>query len=209
VPIEIPSGLTPELVPLSWLIGEWEGRGRLGAGEGDDEHFVQHVEFAHSGFPYLKYTAESWLADEDGKRIRPLATEAGYWQLDRPVQDADGGPGLRPPDIVPAYTSADEVESLRNSSDGFDITVTIVHPGSIAELYYGQIRGPQIQLSTDAVLRGAHARDYKAATRIFGLVNSDLFWRWDVAAGGEPLAPHASAILHRVSRPESGRAPAE
>ncbi|MDQ4488716.1 FABP family protein [Sinomonas sp. ASV486] len=209
MPIEIPSGLTPELVPLSWLIGEWEGRGRLGAGEGEDPHFIQRMVFVDAGFPYLQYTAESWLADEDGNRIRPLATEMGYWQIDRPLQDADGGPGLAPPDIVPTYTSAEAVESLRNSQDGFDITATIVHPGSIAELYYGQIKGPQIHLSTDAVLRGAHARDYKAATRIFGLVNSDLFWRWDVAAAGAPLAPHASAILRRLSGPRSAQAPSE
>ena len=32
MPIESPTDLTPELVPLSWLIGEWEGRGRLGIG---------------------------------------------------------------------------------------------------------------------------------------------------------------------------------
>jgi hypothetical protein len=209
VPIEIPSGLTPELVPLSWLIGEWEGLGRLGAGEAGDEHFVQRVVFAHNGFPYLQYTADSWLSDENGNRLRPLSTETGFWQIDRPLQDADGGPGLTPADIVPAYKSADEVESLRNSQDGFDITVSILHPGSIAELYYGQIKGPQIQLSTDAVLRGAHSRDYKAATRIFGLVNGDLFWRWDVAVGDSPLAPHASAILHRTSAPASEQPPTE
>ncbi|GAB4099378.1 FABP family protein [Sinomonas halotolerans] len=198
MPIEIPSGLTPELVPLSWLIGEWEGSGRLGAGEADDEHFVQRVVFAHNGFPYLTYTAESWLADEHGNRLRPLSSEMGFWQIDRPLHDADGGPGLVPADIVPAYKSAEEVEALRNGQDGFDIAVTILQPGGIAELYYGQIKGPQIQLATDAVLRGAHSRDYKSATRILGLVNGSLFWRWDVAVGDAPLAPHASAILSRV-----------
>ena len=202
MPIEIPTGLTPELVPLSWLIGEWEGQGRLGAGEEGDEHFGQHVTFAHHGFPYLEYTAESWLCDESGIRLRPLSVETGFWQLDRPLQDADGGPGLTPADIVPAYKSADEVERLRNGEGGFDIAVTILHPGGIAELYYGQIRGPQIQISTDAVMRGANSHDYSAATRIFGLVNGDLFWRWDVASGGTPLAPHASAILKRKAQPE-------
>lgn len=202
MPIEIPTGLTPELVPLSWLIGEWEGQGRLGPGEEGDEHFGQRVTFHHHGFPYLEYTAESWLTDESGVRLRPLSVETGFWQLDRPLLDADGGPGLTPADIVPAYKSADEVERLRNSDGGFDITVTILHPGGIAELYYGQIRGPQIQLSTDAVMRGANSRNYSAATRIFGLVNGDLFWRWDVASGGTPLAPHASAILKRVAQPE-------
>ena len=45
-------------------------------------------------------------------------------------------------------------------------------------------------------MRGSQSKDYSAATRIFGLVNNDLYWRWDVAAAkGKDLAPHASAIL--------------
>ena len=81
MPIEIPTDLTPELVPLSWLIGEWEGSGRLGAGDEDSEHFLQHVSFTHNGLPYLQYRAESWLTDDDGtscgrSRLRPVS---GRW----------------------------------------------------------------------------------------------------------------------------------
>ncbi|MET1155676.1 heme-binding beta-barrel domain-containing protein [Arthrobacter sp.] len=196
MPIELPTELTPELVPLSWLLGTWEGAGRLGAGEDEDEHFVQKATFTQNGLPYLQYTAESWLTDEDGNRLRPLTVETGFWALDRKLNDADVGPGLVPADIVPALKSADEVEELRNADGGFDITATIVHPGGIAELYYGQIKGPRVQLSTDMVMRGSQSKDYSAATRIFGLVNNDLYWRWDVAAAkGKDLAPHASAIL--------------
>jgi len=204
VPIEIPTDLTPELVPLSWLIGEWEGSGRLGSGDEGSEHFVQHVSFTHNGLPYLQYRAESWLADDDGTRLRPLTVETGFWALERKQLDADGGPGLIPADIVPALKSADEVEALRNKDGGFDISVTIAHPGGISELYYGQIKGPQIQLTTDMVMRGSHSKDYSAATRIFGLVDGNLLWRWDVAAGGsgQPgtgLEAHASAFLKKVS----------
>ncbi|MFY9636375.1 MAG: heme-binding beta-barrel domain-containing protein, partial [Cellulosimicrobium cellulans] len=118
--------------------------------------------------------------------------------------DADGGPGLIPADIVPALKSADEVEALRNKDGGFDISVSIAHPGGISELYYGQIKGPQIQLTTDMVMRGSHSKDYSAATRIFGLVDGNLLWRWDVATGGtgQPgtgLEAHASAFLKKVS----------
>jgi hypothetical protein len=80
--------------------------------------------------------------------------------------------------------------------------VSISHPGGISELYYGQIKGPQIQLTTDMVMRGSHSKDYSAATRIFGLVDGNLLWRWDVATGGEGgkgLEAHASAFLKRVS----------
>jgi hypothetical protein len=49
------------------------------------------------------------------------------------------------------------------------------------------------------VMRGSHSKEYTAATRIFGLVDGNLLWRWDVAANGKALEPHASAFLHRVS----------
>jgi len=196
--IEIPTDLTPELVPLSWLLGTWEGQGRLGSGEADSEHFFQSASFKQYGLPYLQYAAESWLTDENGTKLRPLTVETGFWALDRKLNEADVGPGLVPAEIVPALKSADEVEELRNANGGFDITATIVHPGGIAELYYGQIKGPQIQLATDMVMRGSQSKEYSAATRMFGLVNGDLFWRWDVAASGNELEAHASAILKKV-----------
>ncbi len=196
--IDIPTDLTPELVPLSWLLGTWTGAGRLGAGEADSEYFKQTVTFTSNGLPYLQYFAESWLTDEQGTVLRPLVVETGFWQLDRSLTESDGGPGMSPADMVPALRTADEVEALRNADGGFDIMVNMVHPGGISELYYGSIKGPQIQLSTDAVMRGAGSKDYTAATRIFGLVNGDLFWRWDVAAQGKALDAHASAALRKV-----------
>ncbi|WP_125615324.1 FABP family protein [Specibacter cremeus] len=198
MPIEIPTDLTPELVPLSWLLGTWTGGGRLGTGEGDDAYFTQTATFSTNGLPYLVYRAESWLTDEAGTVLRPLSVETGFWALDRKLNDADGGPGLIPADIVPALTTAEDVEKLRNAAGGFDITATIVHPGGISELYYGSIAGPQIQMSTDAVMRAAGSKPYVAATRIFGLVQGDLLWRWDVAAAGKSLEAHASAALKRV-----------
>ena len=192
MPIEIPTDLTPELVPLSWLIGEWEGRGRLGSGDEDSEHFVQHVSFTHNGLPYLQYRAETWLSDDAGEKLRPLTVETGFWALERKLEEGDGGPGLIPADIVPVLKTADEVEERRNKEGGFDISVSIAHPGGITELYYGQIKGPQIQLRT-------HSKEYTAATRTFGLVDGNLLWRWDVAASGKALEAHASAFLHKVS----------
>lgn len=195
MPIEIPTDLTPELVPLSWLIGTWEGTGRLGEGEGEDAYFVQRVEFAHDGTAYLSYRSESWLSDEQGNKLRPLTTEQGYWSLDRSLQEADGGPGMVPGEIVPALRSADDVEALRAPEGGFNIVVNIAHPRGVCELYYGNINGPRIELATDMVVRGPNSRDFTSATRMYGLVNGQLFWRWDIATGGESLAAHASAAL--------------
>ena len=195
--IEIPTDLTPELVPLSWLIGSWEGTGRLGEGEADDEHFRQRVSFTQHGLPFLEYRSETWITDEQGNTLRPLTVETGFWSLERPMVEADLGPGMVPGDVVPALRSAQDVEELRSDEGGFRIQVNIAHPGAISELYYGVIKGPQIHLATDLVMRGTNAKDYASATRIYGLVNGDLFWRWDVSTGGNDLKAHASAALKK------------
>lgn len=203
---ELPYDLTPELAPLSWLIGSWEGQGRLGDGAEGTEIFYQRVDFTENGLPFLEYRAESWICEEDGTLLRPLTVESGFWQVDRPRRDGDVGPGMVPADVVPAYRSAEDVESLRGEDEAFGLTATITHPGSMSELYYGRIKGPQLQLATDAVLRGSAAGEYHRATRMAGLVNNQLFWRWDTAAAEEhDLEAHASAILDRMPDRSEGR----
>lgn len=197
MPIEIPTDLTPELVPFAWLLGEWEGDGFLGYGDVDQRPFRQHVHFAHHGLPFLEYRAETHLVDDDGLPSRLIAVENGFWQVDRRFEDGDLGPGLLPPDVVPVLRDAEAVEKLRTDSGGFPIVATISRPGGVGELYVGEINGPRIQIGTDAVTRSAGAKEYTAATRMFGLVNGDLFWAWDMAAEGHPLGTHASAELKK------------
>jgi hypothetical protein len=206
VPTELPFDLTPELAPLSWLIGSWEGQGRLGAGDEDSEIFYQRVDFTDHQLPFLEYRAESWLCEEDGTLLRPLTVETGFWALDRERRDGDPGPGMSPGDVVPTLRSAEDVEPYRRQDDSFPITAQITHPGSLTELYYGVIKGPQVQLRTDSVLRGSAAGPYEGGSRILGLVNGQLFWRWDATAGGEEQ-PHASAILDRMPDRTQGKLP--
>jgi hypothetical protein len=196
--IEIPTGLPAELVPLSWLLGVWEGTGVLDYAIG--EHSVQHdfgqrISFSHDNLPYLSYTAHSWLLDE---QQTALAAETGYWRLSRERAAGDPGPGMLPAVGAPPFADAESVESLRNDSGGFDLEVSIVHPDGVSELYLGQIAGPRIDLSTDAVMRTAGAKDYAAATRMYGLVDAHLLWAWDIAALGQDLRTHASARLAKV-----------
>ena len=82
--------------------------------------------------------------------------------------------------------------------DGFGLEVQLVHPTGVNELYLGRVKGPRIDLSTDAVLRSSNAKEYSAATRMYGLVENDLLWAWDVAALGQELRTHASGRLARV-----------
>ena len=200
--IELPVDLPPELVPLSWLIGVWEGSGVIDYKVGDDSvthEFGQRVSFSHDGLPYLNYTSSTWLfpADE-GDEPTALAAETGYWRLARALGQGDPGPGLLPPQGSTRYPDAESVETLRNDAGGFDLEVGIVHPGGVSELYLGQVKGPRIDLVTDAVMRAAGAKEYAAATRLYGLVENHLLWAWDIAALGQDLRTHASARLAKV-----------
>jgi hypothetical protein len=203
--LDIPTDLPADLAPLSWLLGVWEGTGVIDYEAGDRRYageFHHRVSFSHDGGPYLNYSANAWLledADSDGERRRTLlVSEMGYWRLSRPAADADPGPGLLPALADGPERTVDDVEALRNESGGFDIEVTLVHSDGVSELYLGEIKGPRIDLATDAVVRPAGARVYAAASRMYGLVDGHLLWAWDIAALGRELASHASARLARV-----------
>jgi len=196
--IDLDAQLPSELVPLSWLLGVWEGTGVVHYTIGDEtqnHEFGQRLSFSHDGLPYLNYTSYTWLLDDN---LTPLVTESGYWRLSRPASDGDPGPAMLPATGKPPYPDAESVESLRNDAGGFDIEVSLVHPGGVSELYLGQVKGPRIDLATDAVMRTVMAKEYVAATRIYGLVEGHLLWAWDIAALGQDLRTHSSGRLARV-----------
>jgi len=196
--IDLDTTLPPELVPLSWLLGVWEGTGVVNYTVGEEtrnHEFGQRVSFSHDGLPYLNYTSYTWLLDDN---LTPLVTETGYWRLSRPAADSDPGPAMLPATGPSPYPNADAVEKLRNENGGFDIEVSLVHPTGINELYLGQVKGPRIDLATDAVMRTVMAKEYVAATRIYGLVEGHLLWAWDIAALGQDLRTHSSGRLARV-----------
>lgn len=196
--IEINADVPAELAPLSWLLGVWEGTGIVNykVDDGTRElEFGQRISFSHDGLPYLNYTSYTWMLDDAST---PHITETGYWRLSRPAANGDPGPGMLPGVGERPFTTATAVETLRNANDGFDIEVSLVHPNGVSELYLGQVKGPRIDLVTDAVMRSASAKEYAAATRIYGLVDSHLLWAWDIAALGQDLRTHASGRLARV-----------
>jgi len=198
--IELPEGLAPELVPLSWLVGVWEGTGVVEYPVGDDDEvrnyeFGQRVSFSHDGLPYLNYSSTTWLLDDEHT---PLAAEMGYWRIDRPTEPGDRGPAMLLGEGPTPFSTVESVEALRNTTDGFDVEAAIIHPTGVNELYVGRVLKGRIDLSTDAVLRSPNAKDYSAATRLYGLVEGKLFWAWDIAALGRELTSHASGQLAKV-----------
>jgi hypothetical protein len=209
--LELPTDLPADLAPLSWLIGVWEGTGVIDYHAGDHHYageFTHRVSFSHDGGPYLNYAASGWFvrpadeADADKEAAAeasvPLVAESGFWRIARPATATDAGPALLPPiEDAPART-VDDVEELRAASGGFPLEVSIAHSDGALELYLGEISGPRIDISTDAIVRGAGGKPYAAATRMYGLVENHLLWAWDIAALGSGLASHASARLARV-----------
>ena len=85
----------------------------------------------------------------------------------------------------------------RPQDDG-GLEVVLAHPTGLVEIYYGQITGTKIEMTTDAVVRTATAKEVNAGTRLYGLIGTDLGWAYDMAAVGQPLQSHVSAQLKRV-----------
>ncbi len=162
--MEITPDLPAPLVPLAWLIGRWEGAGVVGYPTIESANFGQEIEFRHDGRPFLHYRSQAWALDDQGNRVRPLASEVGFW---RPGENGD-------------------------------LEVLLTHPTGYVEIYVGSIEGPRVNLHTDLVARTPTAKEYTAAQRMYGLVESDLMWVMDMAAVGKPMQSHASAQLKRV-----------
>lgn len=155
----------PDLEPIAFLLGRWEGAGVGGYPTIESFNFGQEIEFGHNGKPFLSYVSRTWLLDQDGNRVKPLATESGYW---RPQPDRQ-------------------------------IEVVLAHPTGIVEIYIGEVVFHKIELRTDVVARTGSAKEYTAGHRLYGLVNGNLMWAYEMAAVGHPLTDHMSAELKKVA----------
>ncbi|MGZ4591326.1 MAG: FABP family protein [Actinomycetes bacterium] len=162
--VELRPDLPAELVPLAFLLGTWQGVGVGGYPTIDEFRFGQEVEFSENGKPFLHYISRTWLLDDEGNQVRPLAQETGYW---------------RP-------------------QPGNKLEVLLSHPTGFVEIYVGEVDGAKIELQTDVVARTDTAKPYTAGHRLYGLVNGELLWAFDMAAVDQPLQPHISATLRRV-----------
>jgi hypothetical protein len=112
-----------------------------------------------------------------------LAWDSRTWRLD---DDGERGEPL-----------SRESGYWRPQADGA-LEVVLAHAEGYAEVYLGRVEGPRIDLQTDLVARTESAAEYAAGRRLYGLVEGDLAWAYDVAARGEPMQASMSARLRRV-----------
>ena len=73
----------------------------------------------------------------------------------------------------------------------------LVHHSGFAEVWLGTVEGAKIELTTDAVVRTESAKEVVGGHRLYGLVEGDLLWAYDMAAEGQPLQPHLWGRLVR------------
>ena len=174
---EIPTDLHPDLMPVAWLLGTWQGNGKGEYPTIEAYAFDQEIVFAHDGRSFLHYFSRSWVTNEDGERTAPGALETGFLRLgaDQPPQD-DG-------ETAPA---------------GPHVEMVLAHPTGYAEVWYGAVDGPRLTLATDVVARTSTADDYTAGQRMYGLVEGDLMYAYDVAALDQPMQSHTWGRLARV-----------
>jgi hypothetical protein len=98
----------------------------------------------------------------------------------------------------PELKTREDLETLRNAEGGFDIQVSVLHPGGVAELYDGKIKGARVDLASAHGVAYETAKTYRHSTRLYGLVENALLWVWEIAMPGSELKPHASARLERI-----------
>ncbi|GAA1638233.1 FABP family protein [Georgenia ruanii] len=198
----IPEDLAPECYPLAWLLGRWRGFGMLGYPGVPEHPFVQEIVFDHDGGPYLRSIATIWLSDKDqsGEISQEMtgtqgaatltagqlwSTETSYW---RPV-------AAPVPGVSGNGSGASAAPTPRR--DTTELEVIVADPSGHLSVYVGNVRGPRVDLSTDAVVRTATAAEMSGATRMYGLVQHDLLWAMDLAAFGRELQSYASGRLSR------------
>lgn len=169
--VEIPQ----DLKPLAWLIGRWIGVGTGQYPTIEDFRFEQEVAFSCDGRPFLSYLSRSWLLDDEGARLRPLATEAGFWRA-------------RPGNVV---------EVTMAHPTGF--AETWLGSLEVTGMTNAVITGARIDMRSAEVLRTPSAKDYSAGHRLYGLVNGRLLWTFDMAAMGESMTNHLAVTLSPVA----------
>jgi len=184
----LPEGLAPEVFPLAWLVGTWQGSGLLAYPGIEERAFGQELTVGSDGGPYLSWhstwrlvlpfddvaaVATGGELDRAPARGPVWATESGWWRVP-PTRPADLPDGKHPVELL------------------------VADPSGHVAIYVGTVGDGRVDLVSDVVARTQTGAEVAAGTRLYGLVGGELMWAHDLAAFGHPLQSYASATLTRV-----------
>lgn len=185
----LPDGLAPEVYPLAWLVGRWQGEGVVGYPGIEESAFTQELVIDHDGGPYLSCTSTIRLvvAPDDPSALTADPDEAGAEDDEGPVWSTESGywrvPPERPEELTP---------------EQYPVELLVADPSGHVAVYVGATGNGRIDLVSDLIARTATGADVTAGKRLYGLVNGELMWAHDIAAFGQPMQSYASARLTRV-----------
>lgn len=77
---EIPEGLHTNLMGLAWMLGRWEGTGKMTYPDTEPRDFAQQVDFSENGEDYLHFLSQTFEVNEEGKAVKPISMETGFWR---------------------------------------------------------------------------------------------------------------------------------
>ena len=77
------------------------------------------------------------------------------------------------------------------------LEVLLSHTAGIQEIWYGRAHGGKVELHTAGVSFTESAKEVTEGSRMYGNVEGDLMYAYDMAAMGQPLQPHLWARLQR------------
>lgn len=80
---------------------------------------------------------------------------------------------------------------------GGSVELLLSHASGVSEIWYGKAEGGKLELHTAGVSFTESAKEVTGGKRLYGNVEGDLLYAYDMAAVGQPLQPHLWARLVR------------
>jgi Domain of unknown function (DUF1794). len=184
---QIPEGLAPETYPLAWLVGVWKGAGILEYEGIEASAYVHEMTIDNDdGGPYLHVESRVWLANEGAEAVD--REERGSSAYSRLTKDALWT-------RISGYVRA--APGVEKHGDATVVEAVSANPAGHAVTWAGLIEGPRLQLAADAIAGVPTASAFESAKAVAGLVQSDLFYAYDIAAFGHEMRSYMAGRLSR------------
>ena len=134
---QIDSRINPELLGVAWMIGHWEGTGNGCHPGGEDYEYSVIADFSENGGNFLHYIMQLFETDEDGRPIRSLGMETGFW---RPKPDGEIEVVVAHPEgIAEVYLGRIDGAKIELRTDLVARTVTADVPVTGGHRLYGDV----------------------------------------------------------------------
>lgn len=185
---QIPENLAPECYPMAWLVGSWRGAGILEYEGIEASGYLHELSIENNEeSPYLRVTSSLWLAAEPAGAVdKEVPGERMYKQLTKECLWAQAVGFVRATPGASQQDGATLLEAMSSSPAGHSMT------------WAGLIKGPQMNLQADAIAATPTASTINGARIMAGLVESDLFYAYDMAAFGQQMSTYMAGRLSRA-----------